>query len=127
MSRTATTFPDYNVRKYLERRVLGVLEETLKSGTTEAKQAAMQKAERDLPMWQRQAVVYEMYRRPHKSVMVRISAPRGGSARHARFAASVRVPDRSAAVIRHISQCDGTSVAVLHALWVLASNGQRTL
>jgi hypothetical protein len=59
------------VRKYLERRVLGVLEDKLKSGSAEERQVTMQKIQRDLPMWERQATIYKLYQRSHKSVMVR--------------------------------------------------------
>jgi hypothetical protein len=61
------------MRKYLERRVLGVLETTLRSGSEEEQQEALLKAQRDLPVWERQATIYKLYQRPHKTIMVRFA------------------------------------------------------
>jgi hypothetical protein len=61
------------MRKYLERRVLGVLESTMRSGSEEEQQAALLKAQRDLPVWERQATIYKLYQRPHKTIMVRFA------------------------------------------------------
>jgi hypothetical protein len=69
---TGETFPDYNIGKYIQRRVVGGLQHAVQKGSAEEQAKAVQRAEEQLKVWERQSVVYAMYRRPQKSIMVRI-------------------------------------------------------
>ena len=69
---TAATFPDYNVRHYIRRRALTGFRENESVSNPDMVREALQVAMSNLGVAQRQAMVYGMYARPYKSILVRL-------------------------------------------------------
>lgn len=62
----AETFPDYNLRKYIQQRVVDL------QSTSDAANG-ISKLQEMVRVWERQAAIYQRYARPQKGVMVRSS------------------------------------------------------
>lgn len=60
----ADSFPDYNLRKYVQQRVADL--QSAPDATH-----AISKLQEMVRVWERQAVIYQRYARPQKGVMVR--------------------------------------------------------
>eukprot|EP00892_Ulva_mutabilis_P005186 jgi/Ulvmu1/3039/UM015_0079.1 len=62
LARAAETFPDYNLRKYVQQRVADL------QHSPDA-QIGITKLQEMVQVWERQAAVYQQYARPQKGVM----------------------------------------------------------
>ena len=68
-------FPDYNMAAYIQRRVLPAVQQRLDGAVDDAAlQSAVAAAEQDAAVWERQSVIYGLYQRPHKPILVRAAA-----------------------------------------------------
>lgn len=71
----AESFPDYNLRKYVQRRVADLQHSA-------HIQQDISKLQEMVKLWERQAAVYQQYARPQKGIMVRVLSTVLTASRH---------------------------------------------